>query len=166
MLSNCGPHPAFDSVSSSVSSSARFWILFRYTYNVLLVFLASFKIGRDAIDFLGIDELRLLLQTYMAKLIVRCLRGEPKGSHYTLFHSKSERSKGLRTEQAHANRLKVQSHSSLCALGWISQQMRMHGKTANATRLAVSGPRFKIYAQGAPEINLRGFTQKQSKTIC
>ncbi|EEC15099.1 conserved hypothetical protein [Ixodes scapularis] len=51
----------------------RFWILFRYTYNVLLVFLASFKIGRDAIDFLGIDELRLLLQTYMAKLIVRAV---------------------------------------------------------------------------------------------
>ncbi|KAG0426560.1 hypothetical protein HPB47_026340 [Ixodes persulcatus] len=59
--------------ASSDNKKHRFWILFRYTYNVLLVFLASFKVGRDAIDFLGIDELRLLLQTYMAKLIVRAV---------------------------------------------------------------------------------------------
>ncbi|XP_050050276.2 sperm-specific sodium:proton exchanger-like [Dermacentor andersoni] len=51
----------------------KFWMLFRYTYNTVIVFLAAFKVGRDAVEYLDVDDIILLGHTYAAKIIVRGL---------------------------------------------------------------------------------------------
>ncbi|KAH6924758.1 hypothetical protein HPB50_023793 [Hyalomma asiaticum] len=51
----------------------KFWMLFRYTYNTVIVFLAAFKVGRDAVEYLDADDVILLGHTYAAKIIVRGL---------------------------------------------------------------------------------------------
>ncbi|XP_049511312.1 sodium/hydrogen exchanger 10-like [Dermacentor silvarum] len=51
----------------------KFWMLFRYTYNTVIVFLAAFKVGRDAVEYLDADDIILLGHTYAAKVIVRGL---------------------------------------------------------------------------------------------
>ncbi|XP_077548376.1 sperm-specific sodium:proton exchanger-like [Haemaphysalis longicornis] len=51
----------------------KFWTLIRYTYNTVIVFLAAFKVGRDAVEYLAPDDLILLGHTYAAKIIVRGL---------------------------------------------------------------------------------------------
>ncbi|KAL1429429.1 hypothetical protein MTO96_002476 [Rhipicephalus appendiculatus] len=49
----------------------KFWMLFRYTYDTVIVFLAAFKVGRDAVSYLDADDVILLGHTYAAKIIVR-----------------------------------------------------------------------------------------------
>ncbi|XP_064472611.1 sperm-specific sodium:proton exchanger-like isoform X2 [Ornithodoros turicata] len=51
----------------------KFWALFRYTLNVVIVFLASFKVGRDSKDFIDLDDLNTIVHSYLAKIIVRGL---------------------------------------------------------------------------------------------
>ncbi|XP_037526033.1 sodium/hydrogen exchanger 10 [Rhipicephalus sanguineus] len=51
----------------------KFWMLLRYTYNTVIVFLAAFKVGRDAVGYLDADDVILLGHTYAAKIIVRGL---------------------------------------------------------------------------------------------
>ncbi|KAL3225590.1 hypothetical protein MRX96_025734 [Rhipicephalus microplus] len=51
----------------------KFWMLFRYTYDTVIVFLAAFKVGRDAVSYLDADDVILLGHTYAAKIIVRGL---------------------------------------------------------------------------------------------
>ncbi|XP_077493567.1 sperm-specific sodium:proton exchanger-like [Amblyomma americanum] len=49
----------------------KFWMLFRYTYNTVIMFLTAFKVGRDAVEYLAADDIILLGHTYAAKIIVR-----------------------------------------------------------------------------------------------
>ncbi|XP_064455454.1 sperm-specific sodium:proton exchanger-like [Ornithodoros turicata] len=49
----------------------KFWGLFRYTYSVVLIYLASFKVGRDSNSYIDLDDINTIVHSYLAKIIVR-----------------------------------------------------------------------------------------------
>ncbi|XP_077557852.1 sperm-specific sodium:proton exchanger-like [Haemaphysalis longicornis] len=49
----------------------KFWMLVRYGYNAMLVFLSAFQIGRDTVEYLSWGELMSPINAYVAKIGVR-----------------------------------------------------------------------------------------------
>ncbi|XP_064472591.1 sperm-specific sodium:proton exchanger-like isoform X2 [Ornithodoros turicata] len=51
----------------------KFWSLLRYCFNLIIVFLAAFKVGRDSISFVHWEDINAVMHSYFAKLAVRAL---------------------------------------------------------------------------------------------
>ncbi|XP_037569727.1 sodium/hydrogen exchanger 10 [Dermacentor silvarum] len=49
----------------------KFWMLVRYGYNVVIIFLSAYRIGRDTREYLGWHEIMSPINAYVAKIGVR-----------------------------------------------------------------------------------------------